>query len=102
MDIDDLITILLVSQDSTSLALSPAATRAFDSEVSIGGFDELDYPLAVRDLNEAVTPAFECIVRTCAVIGPRKSRRLHGYLLDDPAALFDVAPVNNPYLSLIE
>ncbi|GHU37781.1 helicase [Betaproteobacteria bacterium] len=37
---------------------------------------------------------------TCEVTGPRKSRRLHGYLLEDPTCLFDDVPVNNPYLSL--
>lgn len=38
---------------------------------------------------------------TCTVTGPRKSRRLHGYLLEDPQVLFINAPPNNPYLSLI-
>jgi len=38
---------------------------------------------------------------TCEVTGPRKSRRLHGYLLADPAALFGETPPNNPYLSLV-
>lgn len=37
---------------------------------------------------------------TCEVTGPRKSRRLHGYLLQDPRHLFDEVPPNNPYLSL--
>lgn len=39
---------------------------------------------------------------TCEVTGPRKSRRLHGYLLADPTRLFDEVPVppNNPYLTL--
>lgn len=37
---------------------------------------------------------------TCAVTGPRKSRRLHGYLLEDPRVLFADMPPNNPYLSL--
>ena len=35
------------------------------------------------------------------VTGPRKSRRLHGYLLQDPHLLFTEVPPNNPYLSLI-
>jgi hypothetical protein len=34
------------------------------------------------------------------VTGPRKSRRLHGYLLEDFRVLFDDVPLNNPYLSL--
>ncbi|MDF8361287.1 MobH family relaxase [Achromobacter anxifer] len=38
---------------------------------------------------------------TCEVTGPRKSRRLHGYLLQDPTSLFDHCPPNNPYLSLL-
>lgn len=38
---------------------------------------------------------------TCEVTGPRKTRRLHGYLLTAPEALFDDLPPNNPYLSLI-
>ncbi|WP_442683748.1 MobH family relaxase [Stenotrophomonas sp. JC08] len=37
---------------------------------------------------------------TCNVTGPRKSRRLHGYLLEDPRRLFVDPPANNPYLSL--
>jgi len=37
---------------------------------------------------------------TCAVTGPRKSRRLHGYLLEDTRVLFVDLPPNNPYLSL--
>jgi len=37
---------------------------------------------------------------TCEVTGPRKSRRLHGYLLEDPHILFVDLPPNNPYLSL--
>ena len=37
---------------------------------------------------------------TCTVTGPRKSRRLHGYLLEDPRVLFIDLPPNNPYLSL--
>ncbi|ATN36783.1 relaxase (plasmid) [Rhizobium sp. ACO-34A] len=35
----------------------------------------------------------------CEVTGPRKSRRLHGYLLNDPHRIFDEVPPNNPYLS---
>ena len=37
----------------------------------------------------------------CEVTGPRKSRRLHGYLLSDPAELFDEQPADNPYLRLV-
>ncbi|MBW7903862.1 MAG: TraI domain-containing protein [Rhodocyclaceae bacterium] len=37
---------------------------------------------------------------TCDVTGPRKSRRLHGYLLAEPSALFAEVPPDNPYLSL--
>lgn len=37
---------------------------------------------------------------TCEVTGPRKSRRLHGYLLEEPQHLFGEAPPNNPYLQL--
>ncbi len=36
----------------------------------------------------------------CGVMGPRKSRKLHGYLLKDPATLFIETPLNNPYLIL--
>ena len=38
---------------------------------------------------------------TCEVTGPRKSRKLHGYLLDDPRTLFNDTPPNNPHLSLL-
>lgn len=37
---------------------------------------------------------------TCEVTGPRKSRRLHGYLLSDPGEVFDEVPFDNPYLQL--
>ncbi|TEO19042.1 relaxase [Pseudomonas aeruginosa] len=38
---------------------------------------------------------------TCEVVGPRKARKLHGYLLQDPASVFfSNVPPNNPYLSL--
>jgi integrating conjugative element relaxase (TIGR03760 family) len=37
---------------------------------------------------------------TCEVTGPRKSRRLHGYLLQDPKCLFEEIPPDNPYLSV--
>lgn len=36
---------------------------------------------------------------TCEVIGPRKSRRLHGYLMSQPQSIFDEVPPNNPYLT---
>ncbi|MDH5857566.1 MobH family relaxase [Lampropedia aestuarii] len=39
---------------------------------------------------------------TCEVTGPRKSRRLHGYLIDDVRELFADPPPNNPYLSLMQ
>ncbi|HFT7392159.1 TPA: MobH family relaxase [Aeromonas hydrophila] len=38
---------------------------------------------------------------TCEVTGPRKSRRLHGYLLNDARPLFAETPPSNPYLSLV-
>ncbi|WP_137823484.1 MobH family relaxase [Pseudomonas sp. D(2018)] len=38
---------------------------------------------------------------TCEVTGPRKTRRLHGYLLKAPGCLFTESPPNNPYLFLI-
>jgi len=38
---------------------------------------------------------------TCDVTGPRKTRRLHGYLLNNADTLFDDAPPDNPHLSLI-
>jgi len=39
---------------------------------------------------------------TCEVAGTRKSRRLHGYLLEDSRHLFDNLPPNNPYLSVLQ
>lgn len=38
---------------------------------------------------------------TCEVTGPRKSRRLHGYLLASPDALFQETPPDNPHLRLL-
>ncbi|WP_308142777.1 MobH family relaxase [Burkholderia pseudomallei] len=37
---------------------------------------------------------------TCDVTGPRRNRRLHGYLLKEPARLFTAKPHDNPYLKL--
>lgn len=37
---------------------------------------------------------------TCDVTGPRKSRQLHGYLLNDAALLHGTVPPDNPYLQL--
>ncbi|MGV8400896.1 MobH family relaxase [Pseudomonas aeruginosa] len=37
---------------------------------------------------------------TCTVTGPRKSRLLHGYLLEQPTALLDELYPNNPYLAV--
>ena len=37
---------------------------------------------------------------TCEVTGPRKSRRLHGYLLLEPRSIFNDEPPNNPFLKL--
>jgi len=37
---------------------------------------------------------------TCEVTGPRKSRRLHGYLLLDGNTLFSEVPFDNPHLTL--
>lgn len=37
----------------------------------------------------------------CEVTGPRKSRKLHGYLLIDPRNLFNDIPMNNPYLKIL-
>lgn len=37
---------------------------------------------------------------TCQVTGPRKSRRLHGYLLKDAGDLMGEISLNNPYLRL--
>ncbi|ABM31173.1 MobH family relaxase [Paracidovorax citrulli] len=39
---------------------------------------------------------------TCEVAGPRKTRRLHGYLLRDPLAVLPEALPNNPYLRLLD
>ena len=36
----------------------------------------------------------------CEVTGPRKSRRLHGYLLTSADSLFHETPPDNPYLRL--
>jgi integrating conjugative element relaxase (TIGR03760 family) len=38
---------------------------------------------------------------TCEVKGPRKSRHLHGYLLENANFLFDEVPPNNPHLTPI-
>jgi len=37
---------------------------------------------------------------TCEVTGPRKSRRLHGYLLLEPCSIFSDELPNNPFLKL--
>ncbi|WP_339800976.1 conjugal transfer nickase/helicase domain-containing protein [Saezia sanguinis] len=35
------------------------------------------------------------------VSGPRKTRKLHGYLLASPELIMPDIPFNNPYLSLL-
>ena len=37
---------------------------------------------------------------TCEVTGPRKSRKLHGYLLLEPCSIFNDELANNPFLKL--
>ena len=56
---------------------------------------------------KSASSACNCIAKaqglniwTCDVTGPRKSRRLYGYLLHDVRLLFAEPPPNNPYLSL--
>ncbi|MBY8952522.1 helicase/relaxase domain-containing protein [Pseudomonas carnis] len=39
---------------------------------------------------------------TCEVCGPRRGKRLHGYLLRDPQAVMPSATFDNPYLRLIQ
>jgi len=39
---------------------------------------------------------------TCEVTGPRKSRRLHGYLVLNPKKMFSTPPPDNPYLRLLD
>ncbi|MGR0116389.1 MobH family relaxase [Ralstonia pseudosolanacearum] len=39
---------------------------------------------------------------TCEVVGPRKSRRLHGYLLESATELFPEVFANNPHLRLLD
>ncbi len=38
---------------------------------------------------------------TCEVTGPRKTRRLHGYLLKSPGGLLNELALNNPYLKVV-
>lgn len=38
---------------------------------------------------------------TCEVSGPRKTRRLHGYMLEQATLIFSDPPPDNPYLSLV-
>ncbi|CAJ5353327.1 putative helicase [Burkholderia pseudomallei] len=37
----------------------------------------------------------------CEVTGPRKSRRLHGYLMNTATTFFSSAPPDNPYLTIV-
>ena len=39
---------------------------------------------------------------TCEVTGPRQSRRLHGYLLEDGSLALAEIPPNNLYLALTQ
>ena len=39
---------------------------------------------------------------TCEVTGPRKTKRLYGYLLGNSTALFQDLPPDNPFLSLVK
>jgi len=37
---------------------------------------------------------------TCEVTGPRKTRHLHGYLLQNPVLLWQDTPSDNPHISI--
>lgn len=37
---------------------------------------------------------------TCDVVGPRRRRKLHGYLLVAPSKIFDEVPPDNPFRKL--
>jgi hypothetical protein len=56
---------------------------------------------ALREAGTAPQAASGLNIWTCEVTGPRKSRRLHGYLLASPDALFQETPPDNPYLRLL-
>lgn len=56
---------------------------------------------ALREAGTAPQAAQRLNIWTCEVTGPRKSRRLHGYLLASPEALFRETPPDNPYLRLL-
>lgn len=55
----------------------------------------------LREAGTAPQAAERLNIWTCEVTGPRKSRRLHGYLLVSPDALFQETPPDNPYLRLV-
>jgi hypothetical protein len=81
------------------------ALRARASQSDLSGEAGGDGGLAVgteafREAGAASQEANGLNIWTCEVTGLRKSRRLHGYLLQDPKCLFDDLPPDNPYLAL--
>lgn len=109
----------LIINDAKALVHTVADTAYL---VSPGVFQRYaqEHPMVAKQAKEAELPDWQWVQKrferlqlhrkqanglniwTCEVTGPRKSRRLHGYLLDSPEKIFAEHPANNPYLKLIE
>lgn len=101
---------LVHTVDNTAYLVSPGVFQRYAQE-----FPQID-ALAKQDGQQSwqwVQKRFEKLglhikqpnglnIWTCEVTGPRKTRRLHGYLLQQGEELFDDAPPNNPYLTLLD
>ncbi|MFN3985894.1 MAG: MobH family relaxase [Rhodocyclaceae bacterium] len=109
----------LIINDAKALVHTVADTAYL---VSPGVFQRYaqEHPMVAKQAKEAELPDWQWVQKrferlqlhrkqanglniwACEVTGPRKSRRLHGYLLDSPEKIFAEDPANNPYLKLIE
>ena len=99
---------LVHTVDGTAFLVSPGVFQRYVQE-----HPEIDRLMRQDDLGEwqSVQKHFERLhyhrkrangrnIWTCEVVGPRRRRQLHGYLLVDPRTIFDEVPPDNPFLKL--
>lgn len=100
---------LVHTVDGTAYVVTPGIFRRYaDENPSAVDIASSDHQLSAWEI---VQKAFERLhihrkqanglnIWTCQVAGPRRTRRLHGYLLLDGRSAFESIPPNNPYLTL--
>lgn len=99
---------LVHTVDGTAFLVSPGLFQRYAQEhpqvASLAGLENVaDWQWVQKEferLHLHRKQASGLNIWTCDVTGPRKARRLHGYLLNAPSGLFEELPPDNPYLSV--